>query len=54
MISLLGRVGAVREADGRMDASKRALVSGGARLEPLCAYVDMLLGERGRVAETTS
>ena len=53
LISLLGREGAVREADGRMDASKRALVSGGARLEPLCAYVDLLLGERGRVAETT-
>ena len=54
LISLLGREGAEREAEGRMDASKRALASGGARLEPLCAYVDLLLHERERVAETTS
>ena len=54
LISLLGREGAVREADGRMDASKRALALAGPRLEPLSAYVDLLLGERGRVAETTS
>ena len=54
LISLLGQDGAVREADGRMDAAKRALASAGPRLEPLCAYVDLLLGERGRVVETTS
>jgi geranylgeranyl diphosphate synthase, type II len=54
LTSLLGRDGAAREAEGRMDAAKRALVSGGSRLEPLCAYVDLLMGERGRVVETTS
>jgi geranylgeranyl diphosphate synthase, type II len=54
LTALLGRDGAVREADGRTDAAKRALASGGPRLEPLCAYVDLLMGERGRVAETTS
>ena len=54
LISLLGHEGAVREADGRLAASKRALAAGGSRLEPLCAYVDLLLGERGRVTETAS
>ena len=54
LISLLGRDGALREAEGRLAAAKRALALGGSRLEPLCAYVDLLLGERGRVAETIS
>ncbi len=53
LISLLGHDGAVREADGRLTAAKRALASGGARLEPLGAYVDLLLGER-RVTEAAS
>ena len=54
LISLLGPDGAHREAEGRLAAAKRALASGGARLEPLCVYVDLMLGERGRVAEPTS
>ncbi len=54
LISLLGPEGARREAQGRLSAAKRALTSGGPRLEPLCAYVDLLLGERDRVAETMS
>ena len=54
LISLLGHAGALEEAAGRLAAAKRALAAGGARLEPLCAYVDLLLSERGRVAETTS
>ncbi len=54
LISLLGHEGAVQEADGRLTAAKRALVSGGARLEPLSAYVDLLLGERSRVTEAAS
>ena len=54
LISLLGHAGALEEAEGRLAAAKRALAAGGARLEPLCAYVDLLLGERGRVAETAS
>ncbi|WP_174301684.1 polyprenyl synthetase family protein [Caulobacter sp. S45] len=53
LISLLGHEGAVQEADGRLTSSKRALVAGGPRLEPLCAYVDLLMGER-RVAEAAS
>ncbi len=54
LISLLGHEGAVQEADGRLNAARRALVSGGSRLEPLCAYVDLMLGERERVSEVTS
>ncbi len=53
LISLLGREGAVQEAEGRLAAAKRALVSGGARLEALGAYVDLLMGERDRVTETS-
>ena len=52
IIALLGRDGALQEAGGRLDAAKRALVSSGSRLEPLIAYVDLLLGER--VAETAN
>ena len=44
----------MQEADGRLSAAKRALVSGGARLEPLGGYIDLLLGERSRVAEAAS
>ena len=51
LISLLGRDGAVHEAEGRLAAAKRALASGGGRLEALGAYVDLLMGERDRVAE---
>ena len=54
LISLLGRDGALQEAEGRLAVAKRALATGGARLEPLCAYVDLLLGERGRIAEPAS
>ncbi len=54
LISLLGANGARREAEGRMASARCALAESGPRLEPLCAYVDLLLGERGRVAETTS
>ena len=54
LISLLGRDGAMQEADGRLAAARRALASGGSRLEPLCAYVDMLLSERSRVTETAA
>ena len=54
LISLLGRDGALGEADGRLAAAKRALASGGVRLEPLCGYVDLLLGERERVAEVAA
>ena len=54
LISLLGHDGAVQEADGRLTAARRALAASGSRLEPLCAYVDLLLGERGRVTETAS
>ncbi len=46
IITLLGREGALREAGGRLDAAKRALAAGGPRLEPLAAYVDLLMGER--------
>lgn len=53
LISLLGHEGAVQEAEGRLSAAKRALALGGPRLEPLCAYVDLLLGER-RVSEAAS
>ncbi len=54
LISLLGHDGAVQEADGRLAAAKRILAVGGARLEPLCAYVELLFGECGRVAEPAS
>ena len=54
LISLLGREGAMQEADGRLAAARRTLASGGSRLEPLCAYVDLLLGERSRVTEAAA
>ncbi len=54
LISLLGHDGAVQEADGRLTSARRALAASGSRLEPLCAYVDLLLGERGRVTEAAS
>ncbi len=54
LISLLGHEGAIQEADGRLSAAKRVLALSGSRLEPLSAYVDMLLGERDRVTEAAS
>ena len=53
LISLLGHEGAMQEADGRLSSARLALATGGPRLEPLCAYVDLLLGER-RVVEAAS
>ena len=54
LITLLGHDGAMQEAQGRLAAAKRALATGGSRLEPLGAYVDLLLGDRSRVVEIAS
>ena len=54
LISLLGREGAVQEAQHRLAAARGALVSGGARLEPLCAYVDLLMGLDERAIEAAA
>ena len=56
LISLLGREGAVQEAHGRLAAARRALASGGARLEPLCGYVELVMGldEPGLVVEAAA
>ncbi len=45
VLALLGRDGARREADRRLDAAKAVLSDGGARLEPIGRYVDLILGQ---------
>jgi geranylgeranyl pyrophosphate synthase len=46
LIRLLGRDGAAQEADRRLSAARQALQGGGARLEPLGAYIDLLVPRR--------
>jgi geranylgeranyl diphosphate synthase type II len=54
LISHLGAGGAADEADHRLQAARQALRGGGGRLDPLAAYLDLLLGAPARVTEAAT